>query len=189
MDGSCRNLLVRLQSDLLRAARGRSLIGPWAADRKIDGFVAAVRCLAHVLHHSMRPASLLPPWHRPHGPVHGMQGSWAPGGEHPETIAGTLAVAAALLAWVRGGPSTRTRKAVWIVVSPGDGLPDRSELTGRILCRQNDLGRHFTDDEAQRFCEAPDAALRVVDGDGHVRETAASWPAYREALNSARRII
>lgn len=37
--------------------------------------------------------------------------------------------------------------------------------------------------------EQPDAAPREVDGDGHVRETAASWPAYRETLNSARRII
>ncbi len=106
-----------------------------------------------------------------------MQEGWVPGGEHPDTIAGTLAVAAALLAWVRGGSSTRTRKVVWVVVSPGDGLPDRCELTGRIICRQNDLRWHFTHDEAQRLCEAPDAALREVDVDGRVRETAASWPA------------
>ena len=187
MDDDCRGLLVRLQSDLLRAARSRRLTGPWAAGGRADAFVAAVRCLAHVLHHSLRPASLLPPGRRPHGPVYGMQEGWAPGGEHPSTLAGTLAVAAALLARVRGGPSARTCKAVRIVVSPGDGSPDRCELTGRILCRQNDLGRHFADDEVLRLCEAPDAVLREVDEDGRMRETPASWPAYRETLNAAGR--
>lgn len=175
-DDGCLGLLVRLQSDLLRTARGRGPVGPWAAGGA-DSFVAAVRCLAHVLHHPVPTMAWTPARRRPRGPVYGGQEGWAPGDEHPDDLAGTLAVAAALLARVRGGRAARAGGPVRIAASPGDGRPDRCELAARVLLRHRDLRRHFTHAEAVHLCAAPDAVLREVDPDGRVRETPASLPA------------